>query len=112
MKNQDNQFENYLDRIEAIEKKERKKKITLGLLGVALILLMGAGAWFWQSGTNNLVTYGYKELDTESVRELIADGAVPLLSRRLVLFAARQRRAARDLDPRLRRLARTLGDEP
>ena len=62
--NQNTQFDNYLDRIEAIEKKERKKKAFYGL--AAILLLGGAAAGFllWQGSSTALMTYGYKELDT------------------------------------------------
>ncbi|MEM6343984.1 MAG: TonB family protein [Bacteroidota bacterium] len=75
--NQNTQFDNYLDRIEAIEKKERKKKVFYGL--AAILLLGGAAAGFllWQNGSSALMTYGYKELDTEKVRTLIEQGKAP-----------------------------------
>ncbi len=75
--NQNTQFDNYLDRIEAIEKKERKKKVFYGL--AAILLLGGAAAGFllWQGSSTALMTYGYKELDTEKVRQLIENGEAP-----------------------------------
>ena len=75
--NQNTQFANYLDRIEAIERKERKKKILYGLAAILLLCGSGAGFLLWQGGDSALMTYGYKELDTEMVRQLIEDGKTP-----------------------------------
>ncbi|MEL7531546.1 MAG: energy transducer TonB [Bacteroidota bacterium] len=75
--NQNTQFDNYLDRIEAIEKKERKKKVFYGLAAVLLLGGAAAGFLLWQSSSSALMTYGYKELDTEKVRQLIGKGEAP-----------------------------------